>query len=131
MVMIIASVTFVGYGLLHISPTEVSVHPQRQPLYVQMSDGQIQNSYQIQVLNKTSEPRTYNIKLVGLESATLAGTALSLIARPGAMSSVDLFVRSPLANLDQARTPIDFILSNDENPNERLRYSTLFNAPTR
>ena len=43
----------------------------RQPLAVTLSDGRIQNRYQIKLNNKTSKPMEYHLGIQGLENAEL------------------------------------------------------------
>lgn len=50
---------------------EVSILPDRNPLYVKLSDGGIRNGYTIKVLNKLYEPHVFNLGVEGLPSATL------------------------------------------------------------
>ena len=129
LIMVLASVAFTTYGLSTITPAELGVEPQRQPLFVKMSDGSIQNSYQVRVFNKSDQMREYRVEVKGLKQSTLTGTALSITANPGRMASIELFVRSPQQQLDQAHTPIEFILTNTHDSQEIMRYQTVFNAP--
>ena len=53
------------------APLDASVAQVRQPLFVQLSDGRIQNSYEIKLNNKTQHPVRLDIALVGLDGAEL------------------------------------------------------------
>jgi cytochrome c oxidase accessory protein FixG len=57
------------YGLLTRSPLELHVQQSRNPLFVKLSDGSIRNSYDLQILNKTHEDRTYTLTLENLPNA--------------------------------------------------------------
>ena len=59
------------YALLHRSPVEINVIHDRNPLFVQMSAGEIRNGYTLHILNKTHEDRQYAVTLEGLEGATV------------------------------------------------------------
>ncbi len=49
----------------------VAVNQVRQPLYVTLSDGRIQNSYELKLDNKVPEPARFRVSLSGLPDAEL------------------------------------------------------------
>jgi len=59
------------YGLLNRSALDITVLHDRNPLFVQLSSGEIRNGYILKIQNKTYEARTYNLKLEGLENAKI------------------------------------------------------------
>jgi polyferredoxin len=70
------------YSLLGRSTLDLNVVRDRQPNFVRLSNGSIQNGYTIKVLNKATETRTLTLSVDGLPSPTLkvAGqTGLNLI----------------------------------------------------
>ncbi len=56
-------------GLMNRSAIELHVLHDRNPLYVQLSDGTIRNGYDIKILNKTLEDKTYALTVDGLDGA--------------------------------------------------------------
>lgn len=60
------------YNLLTRSPVELTVLHDRNPLYVTLSGGSIRNGYDISILNKTHEDKTYSLKVSGLENGKLS-----------------------------------------------------------
>ncbi|WP_020395276.1 cytochrome c oxidase accessory protein CcoG [Thiolinea disciformis] len=50
---------------------EASAQQVRSPLFVLLSDGSIQNSYEVKINNKAQEPATYKLSLEALPSAQL------------------------------------------------------------
>lgn len=64
------------------APLELSVVQTRQPLYVRLSDGRIQNSYELHLENKTDEPVTLAIMMRGLAGAELDVGKLASIELP-------------------------------------------------
>ena len=67
----------IAIGLLYISITgsallNVSVSQTRQPLFVTMSDGKIQNSYHFSFINKTMKPAVLDLSLEGLDDAEIS-----------------------------------------------------------
>ncbi len=65
----------IGLGLLVMlfmrSPLDVTVLHDRNPQFVQLSDGSIRNGYEIKILNKQTEPNSFRIELAGLPGAKM------------------------------------------------------------
>jgi len=53
------------------STTELHIEQLRQPLYVVLSDGRVQNRYVIKVVNKSETEKTYHLSLQGFDRAEL------------------------------------------------------------
>ena len=99
------NVRSVGYGvaslisiaLLYISITSsallnVSVSQTRQPLFVTMSDGKVQNSYNFSFVNKTRKPAKLEISIEGLEGGKVSlGKIESVVVK--ADKALRLFVK--------------------------------------
>ncbi|HPF78048.1 MAG TPA: cytochrome c oxidase accessory protein CcoG [Alphaproteobacteria bacterium] len=70
-----AIMAFVGcimlYTLIARAPVELHVLHDRNPLFVQLSSGEIRNGYTIKILNKTHDHKTYKIRVEGLENAEI------------------------------------------------------------
>lgn len=74
----------------------------RNPLYVMLSDGSIQNGYDVKILNMTVEPKDLVLTVEGLEGATItspglaedAATSLRFEVEPDLVLPLRLYVRS-------------------------------------
>lgn len=97
----------IAHGFLTLSPTEFKVVHERQPLFVRLSDGSIQNKYTVKVLNKTKETITVNFNIEGLEGATLHGLT-EMIVEPGEVIPVTALVRVPEKQMTSKLAPIVF-----------------------
>lgn len=65
------------------APFDLGVSQVRQPIFVQLSDGRIQNSYEIKVNNKTGHAMTLSFSVLGLEDAELdMGRFRTITLRP-------------------------------------------------
>jgi len=53
------------YGLTHLGSMTLKVIAERQPLFVRMSDGSIQNKYEFKVLNKTDRDLFVTVMVEG------------------------------------------------------------------
>lgn len=79
--------SIVTHSLLSMAVTQV-----RNPLYVVLSDGRLQNSYDIKLNNKTEKTMRLNVRIEGLPGAVLdLGKLKKLELAP--LSSVNLYVR--------------------------------------
>lgn len=59
------------YALIFRSPLELHVLQDRNPMFVQLSGGEIRNGYTIKILNKTHDFQTYALEVEGLENAVI------------------------------------------------------------
>ena len=58
---LLASLVVLANGLMSLAPMDLKVLHERQPLFVQLSDGSIRNKYELKVLNKTKAPMPVSI----------------------------------------------------------------------
>lgn len=96
----------IGIAMLTVlslrSPLDLNVLHDRNPLYVQLSDGSVRNGYDVKVLNMTPEPRKVKLMLEGLPGATmtLAGSEaapvseLTIELEPDKVLPLRLYVRA-------------------------------------
>jgi len=56
------------YGLMHRADLEVNILRDRNPLFVQLSSGDIRNGYTVKILNKTHDIRRYSLSVSGLKN---------------------------------------------------------------
>jgi polyferredoxin len=117
------------YGFTTLSPTEFKVIHDRQPLYVRLSDGSIQNKYTLKLLNKTQQPLTVSYSVSGLEGASLHGMEQEVIVEPGRVVPVTALVRAPAEVTEDGLAPITFEARVLEQPQLNTRYDSMFMAP--
>jgi len=116
------------YGFMNLSPTEFKVVHERQPLFVQLSDGSIQNKYIIKLLNKTKETLTVDLSIEGLDGAVLHGLRQMTI-EPGKVIPVTALIRVPENKIPAPLTPVIFIGNIESHPHIKLRYKSMFMSP--
>lgn len=115
------------YGFTHLSATEFKVLHERQPLYVLLSDGSIQNKYTVKLLNKTKNTIKIHFEIEGIEGATLHGlTDMSI--DPGKVVPVTALVRVPADKLKDDLVPIIF-KGEVENSVLDISYKSMFMSP--
>lgn len=59
------------YPLINRTMIELHVLHDRNPVFVQLSSGDIRNGYTFKILNKTHQHKTYSLSVEGIENATL------------------------------------------------------------
>ncbi len=118
------------YGLTHLGAMTLRVIPERQPLFVRMSDGAIQNKYEFKVVNKTDRDLHVNVSAEGgVTGQIILGAEQPLLTHHGRGTSFTIFVRAPGENIKQEVTPIEFRIQSTEDPSVGAEYDSKFNAP--
>lgn len=129
---IVVALAGIVYGLTHLGSMTLNVLPERQPLFVSMSDGSIQNKYTFKVLNKTDKDIRVKVSATGgIAGQELIGADKPLLTHHGRGTSFTIFVKAPGANIKQEVTPIEFRVEGVEDPSVFAEYSTKFNGPKR
>lgn len=119
----------IGYGFTTLSPTEFKVIHDRQPLFVRLSDGSIQNKYTLKLLNKTQHPISVRYQIAGLEGASLHGMNEEVIVEPGRVVPVTALVRAPESVMTEGLAPIAFTAEVAGQPELSSRYESMFIGP--
>jgi cytochrome c oxidase accessory protein FixG len=118
------------YGLTHLGSMTLKVIPERQPLYVSLSDGSIRNKYDFKVLNKTDKDLFVAVTAEGgVKDQIILGAEKPLLTHHGRSTSFTIFVRAPGENIKREVTPIEFRIQSIEDPLIAAEYKTKFNGP--
>lgn len=129
--LLLASGVGVVYGLTHMSPVTLSVRPERQPLFVRMSDGSIQNRYEFKLMNKTSEDIKIRVTAEGgIKNQLVIGSEKLIFVPHERSASFTVFVKAPSENIAKAVTPISFHVESLDDPAITANFNTLFNGPS-
>ncbi len=118
------------YTLLTRPLTELHVLHERNPLFIQLSDGNIRNSYTLKVLNKTHYPKTYHISVENLENAIVEVKAAgglndnNLPVGPDAIANYHILVNSNAAPAEPRS--IKFILTDVKDNKVLAEYNSIF-----
>ena len=120
------------YGLTHLGSVVLKVIPERQPLYVYLSDGSIRNRYEFKVLNKTDKDLFVKVTAEGgVKDQAIIGAEKPLLTHHGRSTSFTIFVRAPGENIKKEVTPIGFRIESIDDPLIAAEYKTKFNGPKR
>jgi cytochrome c oxidase accessory protein FixG len=117
------------YALMTRSLLEINVMHDRNPLFVQLSNGDIRNGYDLKILNKSREPRTYALSLEGLPDAQITLSAVDEVTPdhlPVPANSVGQF-KVFIQALRPAESPVSFkIIVTDPDTQTRTYENTMF-----
>ena len=126
------SVFGILFGLTHIPPVELSVVHERQPLFMRMSDGSIQNKYTIKAVNKTTEDIRVEISITGIKGISLANSEnREVVLKAGKAIPFNLFLRAQPDELKEKHTPIQITLKDIGTSGITVEYESVFIGPAR
>lgn len=126
---IVFAITGILYGLTHLGTYDLKVIHERQPLFVQMSSGDIQNKYDLKILNKTDEEMHISIVVTGAEGITTLGIREKMTLAPGKLTSFPVFIRIPKKHILKERTPIYFTIESYQEFGDSIEYQSMFYGP--
>jgi cytochrome c oxidase accessory protein FixG len=129
---ILLAMAGIVYGLTHLGSMTLRVIPERQPLFVSMSDGSIQNKYDFKVLNKTDKDMQVKVTAEGgIKDQVIIGAEGNPMTHHGRSTSFTIFIKAPGANVKKEVTPIIFRVEAVEDPTISAEYTSKFNGPKR
>ena len=129
-ILLVSSV--IVYGLTIRSPIDVNLHRDRNPSFVQLSDGSVRNGYTLRLVNREGRDRTFIVRVIGPEGLEAKSVGLEVVKNTfqlemhGAeVRSVRLYLTLP-ADAVSAYTehiPITVKISSDEMTGSHLEQS--------
>lgn len=106
---LLAAWTGIIYGLSSLDAIDLKVLHERQPLYVTLSSGAVQNKYTLKILNKMSTDVAVRLSASGPPGLEIAGAEEPVKARRGEVTSATLLARVPANRLGQESQAISFV----------------------
>ncbi|MDQ6955597.1 MAG: cytochrome c oxidase accessory protein CcoG [Mariprofundaceae bacterium] len=126
-IILLLSMLGILYGLTHIPPIELSIVHERQPLFIQMSDGSVENKYTIKAVNKTPEDLHMRVTIVAPEGIKISKREnAEVILKSGKIIPLPIFLTARPEMLVEKQTPVRFILESIEKPTMRVEYESVF-----
>jgi cytochrome c oxidase accessory protein FixG len=129
---ILLALSGIVWGLTHMGSMTLKIVHERQPLFVQMSDGSIQNKFDFKVLNKTD--KDFRVKVSaegGVKDQIIIGAEQNPMTHHGRGTSFTIFVKAPATNIMKDVVPIQFRVENVEDPNVFAEYTSKFYGPNK
>jgi cytochrome c oxidase accessory protein FixG len=130
---LVITVGLLVWSVANQSDVEMLVQQVRQPLSVSLSDGRVQNRYNIKINNKTSKAVKYHISIEGLKDAELDVGNFTDVSVP-AEHSVKLSAKVRLlpANVSRSRTRFNFVIKSvDSKVKQKVTQQNVFYVPER
>ena len=130
----------VGSIMLYVLVTrdfvDVTAQHDRNPLYVELANGDVRNGYRIHLMNKRAVPRRFLLTMEGIEGAELevVGNDLEVFGNPvievgpDSTRDVRLLVFAPRDQIPSKSTPIRFRITEAET-GESATTRDFFKAP--
>jgi cytochrome c oxidase accessory protein FixG len=126
-----------GAALANRSTLELSVLPDRNPLFVRLSDGAIRNGYTLKIENKKGATQTYSLRAEGLAGALLhvaendeppiaAETGTTVPVRGDAIGTFRVYLQAP--HSEKREQPVTLTVQNTES-GETASYAATFRGP--
>ncbi|MDX8385420.1 MAG: cytochrome c oxidase accessory protein CcoG [Gallionella sp.] len=129
-VILLSALGAIIYGLTHLGEMTLRVAPERQPLFVRMTDGSIQNKYSFKVLNKTNKDIFVRVSAEkALVGQLIVGVDEARHVTHGKTAAFTVFVRVPDENIKAEVTSIKFKVENIADPTMTAEYKTKFTGP--
>lgn len=121
---------FLIYGVLHQAPMDFAVNQVRNPLAVTLSDGRVQNSYEIKINNKLNHPLHLDLSVDGLSDADveIAGGKKEIDVVSGNLLRLLVRVKRP-AGPHGSQQNFRFVLSDKDAQIEPVSMNATFNMP--
>lgn len=105
---LLISTTWLMWSVLTRAPVELRVEQVRQPLYVMLSDGQVQNHYVLKINNKTSQRVTFTVDVRDIPANWEARPDKHVDLAPGQSVLLDVLLRMPMATTNQRQHDFHF-----------------------
>lgn len=129
LVIMLAAVSGIFYGLTNLGTLELKALHERQPLFVMQSDGSVQNKYILKILNKTDDDMKLILTASGHDNLKLVDADKLLTANRGRVTAHTIFLRIPGSILKMERTPILLRVENRNDPQQFAEYQSMFFGP--
>ncbi len=108
-VILVMALSGIIYGLSSLSAIELKVLHERAPLFVQLSDGSIQNKYVLKLLNKTNQDLMISVSVESASPVTLSGAESGIAAKHGEVTPGTVYVKIDRGDLGEERVPLTFV----------------------
>jgi cytochrome c oxidase accessory protein FixG len=114
--------------LIFRMPLELDIARERGQLYKETQSGQIENNYQLKVLNMDQQSHQYQITVSGLDNLRLIGKD-SVTIDAGGITTLNISLAMNKADIVAANRPIMFHVQSSDNKDLSVQQESRFLAP--
>ena len=123
---LVAALSILAYGMSTLAPMDLKVLHDRQPLFVQLSDGSIRNKYELKVMNKTDKDMQVDISFESPIKGLKSKNSLDLVTIPtGNVKSIFVYLSAYENNVGDDYE-VTFVVKGAQST---LEYKTSFFTP--
>ncbi len=122
-------VTF-AYGLASRVPLRLDIIRERNQLFRETNEGDIENVYRLRVLNMDQQSHTYRIDVSGIDNLRVVGDR-DVTVPSGEIADVPLRLQVPAQQIAGGSTPVTFTLLTTDDAGWKLTEDSRFMAPAR
>jgi cytochrome c oxidase accessory protein FixG len=125
------------YTLLNRSTIDVNILRDRNPLFVQLSSGDIRNGYTVKIMNKSTDVQKYTIEIEGLNTFNIRAESVSeytdegdpiILVNRDKLKAVKIYISTPRNELLSDSKDITFIVNQIGSDTSDIQ-STSFRGP--
>lgn len=124
-----ATLTGILLGLVMKSSIDLNVRHERNPVYTIMSDGSIQNTYHLQLLNKSETDASFKLEIKGMNILENNASDKIFYLKSGEVKKFTLRVKVSRNQIHDETQDMLIILTAIENPNVYSEYRSMFIGP--
>ncbi|THF65836.1 cytochrome c oxidase accessory protein CcoG [Pseudothauera nasutitermitis] len=117
-----------AWGLATRSTLRVDIIRDRAALATELADGTIENVYRLQVMNMTEGPRSFEVRVGGLDGAVIRGTGRVEVA-PATTQAVTVQVAVPPSSGKPGANKLHFDVQATDDASVAVREETTFLMP--
>ena len=121
----------ISYGLLTLGGMSINVIHERQPLFVKLSDGSIQNKYTMKIVNTTDKELNLAIEADGVEGLTMVGSKEPVKIPVSKVRPVMILLKAPEKSLKEQNIPIIFKVYDVNDKTIKSEYKSMFMSPAK
>lgn len=126
------------YALLTRDRLDINVLHDRNPVFVQLSNGSFRNGYTVKILNMQAKQQVFRLTMEGLPNSELtmlgapasARSQYDITVAPDKLRTMRLHIKMSPEDLTATRTPFRFIIVNKDS-GERAIYDAHFQSPAK
>ena len=126
---LLLSISGIFYGFTTLGGLSINVLHERQPLFVRLSDGSIQNKYILKIVNTSDHELNLKIEVEGDREMTLVGADERVRVPLSRVKAIPLFLRIKRDKLDREILPVKFKVSDLDDETMTSEYESMFMGP--
>ena len=123
--MLLLMITMFIINIFNLSSTEMEIVRDRTALYRENSEGLIENTYTLKILNKAATIQTYDLSFSGLEDAQLIGPK-QIVIKPGEVLTQPIAIAVDPYDIKEKKRIITIILTSTDENIEQIKQDSPF-----